>query len=173
MKTLNRITRSPLLRMLCPALLMVSAIAAAAPLSSRSAGTVPFRASFGTQFQVNSAQGPILHIAVQGQGNALHMGRSQTFTTNQIVDLTTGATTATYTVVAANGDTAVFQDVFTATQTSGGVTFEGTYTIVGGSGRFSGATGSGALDGSAVFTGQNVGVGEFTFNGNISSPASH
>ena len=172
MSTLNRITRSNFLRVLCTALLMVSAIATAAPLSPKSAGTVPFRASFDTQFQVNSGP-PILHITVQGQGNALHMGRSETFTTNQVVDVTTGASSATYTVIAANGDTVVFQDVFTTTSTSDGATFAGTYTIVGGTGRFSGATGSGALDGSAVFTGQNVGVGEFTFNGNISSPASH
>jgi hypothetical protein len=171
MKTLTRFTRSPLSRVLCSALLMVLAIATAAPMSSKSGGTVPFRASFVTQFQVNSPP-PILLITVQGQGNALHMGRSETFTTNQVVDQN-GVASATYYVIAANGDTVAFQSEFTSAPTSNGVTFEGTYTILGGTGRFSGATGSGALDGSAVFTGQTFGVGEFTFEGAISSSGSH
>jgi hypothetical protein len=55
---------------------------------------------------------------------------------------------------------------------SGRVTFEGTYEVTGGTGRFAGATGSGMLIGSAVFTGPNNGVGSFTVTGTISSPGS-
>src|SRR5436190_1301734 len=172
MRTRTQIRRSSLFPALCCALLlMVSVLAAAAPQPSRAKGEVPFRASFDTEFQVTSGP-PILNITVQGDGNGLHIGKSKTFTTNQVVNLVTGTATATYTVIAANGDTVVFQDEFNVVPTSNGVTFEGTYEIIGGTGRFSGATGHGVLTGSAVFTGPNTGVGEFTFEGFISSPGS-
>jgi hypothetical protein len=158
-------------RVFCCALVLVVGIATAAPLSFASGGEVPFRASFDTQFQVNSGA-PLLNITVQGEGQALHMGESETFTNNEIVNLMTGAGTATYTVIAANGDTVVFDSTFDVLPTSTGVTFEGTYEIVGGTGRFSGATGRGRLIGSAVFTGPDIGVGEFSWEGTISSHGS-
>jgi hypothetical protein len=163
------LTVKSLCRVFCVGLLVGGT--AAAPVSARPKGQVPFTASFDTQFQINSPP-PILHLTVQGEGRASHMGSSETFTNNQVVNVMTGASTATYTVIAANGDTVVFDDVFTTAPTSDGVTFAGTYTIVGGTGRFAGATGSGSVTGSAQFTGPDVGVGEFTFVGTISSPGS-
>jgi hypothetical protein len=156
-------------RVLCVGLLVVGT--AAASLSARPNGQVPFTASFDTTFQVNSPP-PILQLTVQGEGRASHMGSSETLTTNQVVNVITGASTATYTVIAANGDTVVFEDVFTTAPTSNGVTFSGSYTIVGGTGRFAGATGSGSLRGSAQFTGPDSGVGEYSFDGTISAPGS-
>jgi hypothetical protein len=52
------------------------------------------------------------------------------------------------------------------------VTFEGTDTVTEGTGRFAGATGSGMLIGSAVFTSATGGVDSFTVTGIISSTGS-
>ena len=164
---MTKVTQSTSSRGLCCALLMVAGMATATPLSFTSSGEVPFRASFDTQFQVNSAP-PILDITVQGEGRALHMGTSKTFTTNEVVNISTGAGTATFTIITANGDTVVFESEFSVVPTNTGVTFDGTYEIVGGTGRFRGATGQGSLTGSAVFTGPTVGVGEFVYEGTIS-----
>jgi hypothetical protein len=62
--------------------------------------------------------------------------------------------------------------IFQTTQIPGGVMFDGGYTVAGGTRRFYGATGSGALAGSAIFTGPNNGVGSFSVAGTISSPGS-
>ena len=171
MRSMTKVTNRSRSRVLCCALLMAAGMATAAPLSFASSEEVPLRASFDTQFQVNSGP-PILNITVQGEGHTLHMGKSETFTNNEVVNLITGAGTATFTVIAANRDTVVFQSEFNVVPTSTGVTFEGTYEIIGGTGRFSGATGLGRLIGSAVFTGPDIGVGEFTFEGTISSAGS-
>ena len=171
MRTRTKVMQTVVLRVICCAFLIVAAIASTAPLSSHAGKLVPFRASFDTVFQLNSPP-PILNVTVQGEGIGLHVGKSSTFTTNQVTNVITGASTANYTVIAANGDTLSFEDDFITLPTSTGVTFEGTYTIIGGIGRFSGATGSGTVTGSADFTGANVGVGQFTFDGTISSPGS-
>src|SRR5678815_1104174 len=92
---------------------------------------------------------PIAHITVQGTGEALLLGRTEAVTENEVVNLITGAGTATFTLTGANGDTLVFQDTFDSTppDAGGAVTFEGTYRVVGGTGRFAGATGGGTVIG--------------------------
>jgi len=153
--------------------LMAMAFVAAAPLSAAKGGQVPFHATFDTVFQ-STITFPFIHVTVQGTGEAQHLGRTTTFTTNQTGNLLTNHTTATYTLVAANGDKVVLEDETTddLDLSTGTVTFVGTYTIVHGTGRFAGATGNGTLVGSAQFSGPNSGVGEFTLDGTISSPGS-
>ena len=104
MRTRTRVMQRVVLRVLCCALLIVAAIASTAPLSSHAGKLVPFRASFDTVFQLNSPP-PILNITVQGDGIGSHVGKSRTLTTNQVTNVITGDSTATYTVIAANGDT--------------------------------------------------------------------
>ena len=94
---------------------------------------------------------PYLHVFVTGQGNASHLGATTAVSTDQLVNVIDGSATATYTLTGANGDTVVLAMVFQGTSIPGGVTFEGTYIVSGGTGRFAGAAGSGALEGSAVF----------------------
>ena len=149
---------------------------AALPLRSQAAQVdkqVPFSAAFTTEFE-SVVMFPIAHITVIGEGKATHLGKATAGTTNQLVNLDNGASTATYTFTAANGDTVVLEEAFQSTvdPISGRVTFEGTYDVTGGTGRFAGATGSGMLIGSAIFTSATGGVGSFTVTDTISSPGS-
>ena len=91
---------------------------------------------------------------------------------NQQVNLVTGDGTATYTLTGANGDTVVIEMEALTTNIPGGVTFAGSYTVTGGTGRFAQATGSGALSGQAIFTSATGGLGSFSIVGTISSPGS-
>jgi hypothetical protein len=130
---------------------------------------VPFRAAFNTEFQ-SVVDFPLAHIRVVGKGRALHLGMATAVTTDQEVNLLTGAAVATYTLTAANGDTVVVELEFQGTNRPGGVTFEGTYKVAKGTGRFAGATGQGWLSGWAVFVDADSGFGFFTLVGTISSP---
>ncbi len=105
---------------------------------------VPFKGAWATEFQSNVV-GPIAYITVTGQGRASHLGKSTASTPNQQVNLVTGEGTATYTLTGANGDTVVIEMEALTTNVPGGVTFAGSYTVTGGTGRFAQATGSGAL----------------------------
>jgi hypothetical protein len=144
-----------------------------APNPASAGSQVPFRGAFSTEFVsvfVPPPPFPSLHISVTGQGNASHLGATSAVTDNQVVNLDDGSATATYTFTAANGDTVVLEMVFQTTDIPGGVSFAGDYTVAGGTGRFDGATGSGTLEGSAIFTGPNNGVGSASVTGTISSP---
>ena len=153
-------------------LLVMVTLVAFAPQLTRADNQVPFRGSFSTTFQT-VLQFPFLYITVEGQGNVSHMGLTSAFTDNQVANLITGSTTATYTLTAANRDTVVLEMSFQGTQVPGGFTFAGDYTVTGGTGRFYGATGAGVLAGSAFFTGPNNGVGSFSVAGTISPPGHH
>ena len=156
---------------LCPSTLLVAVILALAPQLTLAADQVPFSAAFATEFESVVAF-PIAHIAVVGRGRALHLGAATAVTTDQAVNLLTGVATATYTLTAANGDTVVLALEFQTTFLPGAVTFEGSYTVAGGTGRFAGATGSGSMSGSVTFLGPSNGVGSFAVAGTISSPGS-
>ena len=132
---------------------------------------MPFRAAFSTEVEIEFVY-PFFYISVTGQGNASHLGATTAVTDNQIVNVnTTACATATYTLTGANGDTVVLEMIFQTTfLPNNAVTFEGTYTVTGGTGRFYGATGSGDLAGSAFVTGPNTAIGSFSVAGTISSP---
>jgi len=170
MKVTTSATPSSPRRVHCLALLAAFTLAFA-PQSARAGEQVPFRAAFITEFE-SVVEFPIAHISVIGQGRALHMGATTAVTTDQAVNLITGEATATYTLTAANGDTIVLELEFQATFLPGGVTFEGSYSVAEGTGRFAGVTGGGSVSGSATFTGPSNGVGSFTVAGTISSPGS-
>jgi hypothetical protein len=151
--------------------LLVAVTLAVAPQQAHAGEQVPFRAAFTTEFE-SVVEFPISYITVVGHGTATHLGKTTAVTTNQAINLITGAGTATYTLTGANGDTVVLEMAFEVTSLPDGVEFEGIYTVTGGTGRFAGATGGGTMRGSATFTGASHGVGSFTVVGTISSPGS-
>ncbi|HEY1458872.1 MAG TPA: hypothetical protein VGH59_02315 [Casimicrobiaceae bacterium] len=70
---------------------------------------------------------------------------------------------------AANGDMLFSNFVGAGVFTSAtGVSFSGTETYDGGTGRFADATGSAALPGTAEFTSPTAGVGQYSVEGTIS-----
>jgi hypothetical protein len=128
--------------------------------------TVPFRASFDTTF-TSVLNFPFAVVTVAGSGQALHMGRTTAATSNQTVNVLTGAATATYSLRAANGDLLTVELDAATTFSSSGVAYAGTYQITGGTGRFAGASGTGAIFGSATNTSPNSGFGTFTLDGTL------
>jgi hypothetical protein len=168
MKNLN-VQFKPTAALLIP--LLITCFAAVFILGSTPASAshqVPFRASFSTEVEIAFVY-PFFYISVTGQGNASHMGATTAVTHNQVVNVIDGSATATYTLTGANGDTVVLEMIFQTTfLPNNAVTFEGSYTVTGGTGRFDGATGAGVLAGSAIATGPNTGIGSFSVAGTIS-----
>ena len=142
-----------------------------APQPATAGDQVPFRADFNTVFE-STINFPFVSVHVTGDGEATHLGRTAIETTNQVGNLLTGATTATYHFTAANGDEIVAEFDFVALPTPTGFTFTGNWEITGGTGRFTNASGSGTLEGRADFTSPTGGVGQFSMIGTISSPGS-
>jgi len=155
-------------------LLATVTLLAFAPQSARGSGEKPFHANFITQFE-SVVEFPLLHVTVNSRGQATYMGRTTAFTDDQLVNLIDGSGTATYTLTGVNGDTLVLALVVPVGGTinvDGGVIFSGSYTIIGGTGRFNGSTGSGAFGGSGLFLTETDGIGCFAVVGTISSPDS-
>jgi len=140
-----------------------------APSSAHAGGEKPFHANFITQFQTE-VEFPLLHVSVNSRGQATYMGRTSAFTDDQLVNLIDGSGTATYTLTGKNGDTLILALVVPIGGTINvdrGVIFHGSYTVTGGTGRFSGSTGSGVFGGSALFLTEIDGIGAFAVVGTI------
>ena len=151
-------------------LLATVSLLAFAPPAARASTERPFHADFITQFET-VLEFPILHVTVNGQGQATHMGKTRAFTDDQIANLLDGSGSATYTLTAANGDTLILALVVQPggnINVAGGVIFSGDYTVTGGTGRFSGATGGGIFAGAALFLDETDGIGCFALVGTIS-----
>ena len=108
-------------------------------------------------------------FALSGTGQAIHLGNVKSYTAvGQITGPTTDTLTETFT--AANGDTLTILCIQALEDLGGGV-FRGTDTweVIGGTGRFSGATGSGT---GVTYVDLNVGALTFTkdLTGTISAP---
>jgi hypothetical protein len=158
-------------------------VGSSAFVSRASAGSqVPFRASISERFQGLSACPPpyasigvfcALTIPGTSQGMATHMGR---VTQQHLTVITEFASTECgstefklVTITAANGDQ-VFA-YLPGTFCSDG-TGAGTYQITGGTGRFSGATGTGTYQEKATFGADNTGADTIDYSGTIASPGS-
>jgi hypothetical protein len=135
---------------------------------------MPFHANFITQVET-VLEFPILHVTVEGRGQATYMGRTTADTDDQIENVIDGSGSATYTLTGKNGDTVILALVVPVGGTinvDGGVIFHGTYTITGGTGQFSGATGSGVFAGTGLFLTETDGIGAFAIAGTIALPGS-
>ena len=173
MKTTTNFTPRSLrhLRFLALALAAV-ALLIFAPQTARASDEIPFHANFVTQVK-SVLEFPFLHVTVNSRGQATYMGRTTADTTDQVINVIDGSGTATYAMTGVNGDTLILALIFPiggSVNVEGGVTFSGSYTVTGGTGRFSGATGSGVFAGGALFLNETDAIGAFALVGTISSP---
>ena len=127
---------------------------------------MPFTGSWKSA-EIDTPSFPSLDVAIEGTGNATHLGRF-TETGHFLVNLVTLHGTGSEVFTAANGDTvnATGEGQATPTATPGVLSIEEHMTITGGTGRFAGATGSFTRQRVVDATGSSVG----SLEGTISSP---
>ena len=125
---------------------------AATPAQSRSATELPFRGSFTAADKAVVAP-PNLLAQGTGEGNTTHLGRF-TMTFSAVAVLASSTATGTFDFTASNGDHLLATFAGTAVDIEPGVVrFTEVLTIVGGTGRFAGATGT--------FTLRRIGIIDF------------
>jgi hypothetical protein len=109
-------------------------------------------------------------VDLNGTCHLTHLGLTTIVASQTATPLDNGTLFITNTVVytAANGDQLYANFVGIGVFTAIGVSFSGTETYRGGTGRFDNALGSVALSGTAQFTSATAGVGGFTTLGTIS-----
>jgi len=119
------------------AMLMVAALASPAMAQN----PVPFRGTMQTSEVDTGFQFPLAGKALDGAGQATHLGRF-TLAAEFAVNVTDITSAGTFTMTAANGDTIVGTIVGAATVEAGVARITETLTVTGGSGRFTGASGT-------------------------------
>jgi hypothetical protein len=117
--------------------------ATAGMVSSESAQDVAFKGSLEGVVSMTPLTPPLVSVLVNATGNATQLGEF-TLAIPHTVNRVTHTAVGTYEFTAANGDTlsASFTGKATPTATPGVLYIEETATIIGGTGRFAGATGS-------------------------------
>jgi hypothetical protein len=152
-------------------LLATVTLLAFAPQPVNAGPSYPFHARFITEFEIVQ-EFPYLHYTVNAQGQATYMGPTTAVTTDQMVSIIDGSSTATYTLTSdsdgVRADTLTLALAFQATDVPSGITFTGTYTVIGGTGRLAAVTGSGFVAGSALLNGPHSGIGTFALSGAVS-----
>ncbi|HEX7862445.1 MAG TPA: hypothetical protein VF773_19055 [Verrucomicrobiae bacterium] len=143
----------------------------AAPSIAHAGGQVPFRASYNLEL-VADIVGPIATVTSEGSALVSHLGAVRANSISETVNLATGVGIAVHQFTAANGDTIRIGFQFLALPTPAGFEVSGEWEILSGTGRFTGATGSGSYSGDVAFTSPVTALGTFELLGTISSPGS-
>src|SRR5260370_3162594 len=104
---------------------------------------VPFKGSFEGDVIVTRRPPPFLSVIVDATGNATQLGQFR-LDIPLVVNRANLTAVGTYEFTAANGDTVIaeFTGIATPTDVPGVLYIEETATIIGGTGRFAGATGN-------------------------------
>src|SRR5262245_46534513 len=96
---------------------------------------------------------PILHLLITADGKLSHFGKTTAATTDQAVDLSVNPNQGTGHWLFQNkkGDVLLTEMELTGTplDAEGGTSFQGTLTVIGGSGKFEGAVGTLQFEGAA------------------------
>lgn len=120
------------------AVLAIVGLAGPAPAEEK----VPFKGSFEGDVSVSALAPPLVVVDVEAVGNASHLGRF-TLDIPHVVNRANGTAVGSYLFTAANGDTLTAAFTGSAVPIAPGVLYiEETVTIMGGTGRFAGASGS-------------------------------
>lgn len=148
---------------------LVAVLAVAFTLAGPAAATdqLPFSGRLAGTVTVSPIDPPIASVLIEATGTATLLGR-YTLEVPHVVNQATRIGTGAYVFTAANGDTLSADFTGQATLVAPGIltTLE-TATIIGGTGRFAGATGSFTAQRTFYLaTGETVG----SFEGTISSP---
>ena len=132
----------------------------------RSGTARPFKGSCVLTFNAPSFPlPPVIHQTDTGTCTVAHLGKTE-FYGEQDINLAAGTQSGWRTLTAANGDELRFTHVGQSTPAGPGlVSFVAQMTIVGGTGRFAGATGSAQASGIANLVTRSTSV---TFDGTIS-----
>ena len=110
------------------------------PTVGLEARTVPFSGRFEGRSSLTPLEPPLARVLVEGSGTASHLGRFN-ITMPHVVSFATGEGTGTFTLTAANGDE--LSGTFTGHEEEGPqFSFLEQLIVTGGTGRFTGATGS-------------------------------
>jgi hypothetical protein len=93
---------------------------------------------------LNPANRALLEVRTGGEGGISHLGKMRSWSVDQEVNLVTGDLTAHYTFQDKDGDKLLFMATAapSSVQPDGRVTFEGSFTVTGGTGRFKHAKGT-------------------------------
>jgi hypothetical protein len=152
----------------------------AVPGQASAGSLVPFRATFANTNTMApcppNAPAPSFCVALAGSGHATHMGKIQ-FSGLTVVNLASNCGPGCFTdsgpntLTAANGDQITLDNTGKNSATSDPTirTKTGTYVVTGGTGRFSGASGSGTAS-VIINTATSTSVG--TLTGVLSTPGS-
>ena len=105
---------------------------------------VPFKGSLEGRYGTPTGQFPVIHESIVSTGQATHLGR-YTLEIAETVNLLQASATGTFTFTAADGDT-VYGSFIGHAQVGPLVAIVEEATVLGGTGRFSGATGSFSID---------------------------
>jgi hypothetical protein len=152
--------------------LTLGALALTAP-TVHAGSQVPLRLTWDADIALTPLAPPLVAVSGLGAGRATHLGAVEAQSIAEVVDLATGEGIASYRFTAANGDEVLVDFAFTALPTSPGVySIQGVWQVVGGTGRFDGASGSGTYVGQVVFSGPLNALGQFELTGTISAPGS-
>ena len=145
----------------------------AAQPAAQAGPQVPFKAKFSLDADVAVDEFGIATVTSEGSGLATHLGAFSQRSLSETVSLVTGQGVATHEFTAANGDTIVISFNLQLIPTSP-TSFDivGVWEITGGTGRFTGASGTGTYAGAAAFTGATTAVAAFEMKGKISSVGS-
>ena len=133
---------------------------------------VPLKGSYATS-SIITVNFPFVHISTDGVGQVSQLGRT---TLHGELDVLIGANTVTgtFTFTAANGDTltGTISGFIPPPDPQGNVEFDSAVAFTGGTGRFSGASGSAVTHSVAQTTGPDSSVASNTITGTVSSVGS-